>query len=379
TVAQATPVVIAQPPTTPQHQSTSLLTTISQLLITSTWHFFTFCFSLQLFLDTPLYEISQSWRKTLELSSKRFRSNPSPALIRVLTVRNDLLLTHRNVQAQKQLQSAGGGFSFFGGREDKYQEAADLFTQAANAFKMQQQNLEAGKAFEQAAQVQTDKLKEPDDAANTLVDAFKAYRKDDPQAAARCLNVAVDRYCAKGNFRRAASHKENLGELYEVDLGDAKSAIESYELAATWYEGDNAAALANKLWLKVADVAALEGDYYKAIEKYEKVAEQSINNNLMKYSVKDYLLKAGICHLASGDLVAAQRALEKYRDMDPSFGAQREHQLLCDLCEAIEAKSQEQFTDRLYQFDQISKLDKWKTTVLVRVKNQIEEADDEFA
>jgi alpha-soluble NSF attachment protein len=49
------------------------------------------------------------------------------------------------------------------------------------------------------------------------------------------------------------------------------------------------------------------------------------------------------------------------------------------LCEAIEAKSQDQFTDRLYQFDQISKLDKWKTTILVRVKNQIEEADDEFA
>jgi alpha-soluble NSF attachment protein len=43
-------------------------------------------------------------------------------------------------KAQKQLQSAGGGFSFFGGREDKYQEAADLFTQAANAFKMQQQS-----------------------------------------------------------------------------------------------------------------------------------------------------------------------------------------------------------------------------------------------
>ncbi|KAF4471455.1 transport vesicle fusion SEC17 [Fusarium albosuccineum] len=289
-------------------------------------------------------------------------------------------------KAQKTLQGAGSGFSFFGGREEKYQEAADLFTQAANAFKMQQQanrigysGIEAGKAFEQAAQIQTDRLKEPDDAANTLVDAFKAYRKDDPQAAARCLNVAVDRYCAKGNFRRAATHKESLGELYETEVGDAKSALECYELAATWYEGDNATALANKLWLKVADVAAIEGDYYKAIEKYERVAEQSINNNLMKYSVKDYLLKAGICHLASGDLVAAQRALEKYRDLDPSFGAQREHQLLTDLCEAVEAKSQEQFTDRLFQFDQVSKLDKWKTTILVRVKNSIEEADDEFA
>jgi alpha-soluble NSF attachment protein len=99
----------------------------------------------------------------------------------------------------------------------------------------------------------------------------------------------------------------------------------------------------------------------------------------MKYSVKDYLLKAGICHLATGDLVAAQRALERYREIDPQFAGQREHMLLTDLVEAVEAKSQEQFTDKLFQFDQINKLDKWKTTILVRVKNSIEEADDEFA
>jgi alpha-soluble NSF attachment protein len=193
------------------------------------------------------------------------------------------------------------------------------------------------------------------------------------------LNVAVDRYCAKGNFRRAAGHKETMGDIYEQELGDPKGALEAYEAAAKWYEGDNANALANKLWLKVADSSAMEGDYYKAIENYEKVAEQSINNNLMKYSVKDYFLKAGICHLASGDLVAAQRALERYREMDPAFATAREHLLLTDLCEAVEAKSQDQFTDKLFQFDQINKLDKWKTTILVRVKNSIEEADDEFA
>ncbi|KAF7551850.1 hypothetical protein G7046_g7589 [Stylonectria norvegica] len=282
-------------------------------------------------------------------------------------------------KAQKSLQGAGSGFSFFGGREDKYQTAADLFIEAANAFKMQKLNVDAGKAFEQAAQIQTKNLNEPDDAANTLVDAFKAYRKDNPKDAVRCLNVAVDRYCAKGNFRRAASHKENLGEVFEMEMGDPKSALECYEAAASWYEGDNANALANKLWLKVADVAAIEGDYYKAIENYEKVAEMSITNNLMKYSVKDYLLKAGICHLAGGDLVDSQRALEKYSELDPTFAAQREHKLLVDLCEAVEAKSQEQFTDKLYQYDQVSKLDKWKTTLLVRVKNAIEEADDEFA
>ena len=57
--------------------------------------------------------------------------------------------------------------------------------------------------------------------------------------------------------------------------------------------------LANKLFLKVADLAALEEDYYKAIQNYEKVAKSSVSNNLMKWSVKDYFLKSGICLLAN--------------------------------------------------------------------------------
>ena len=57
--------------------------------------------------------------------------------------------------------------------------------------------------------------------------------------------------------------------------------------------------LANKLYLKTADIAALAGDYYKSIGLYERVARASVDNNLMRWSVKDYLLKAGICHLAT--------------------------------------------------------------------------------
>ncbi len=131
--------------------------------------------------------------------------------------------------------------------------------------------------------------------------------------------------------------------------------------------------------MKVADIAALEGDYYKAIENYEKVAQTAINSNLMKYSVKDYFLKGGICHLATGDLVSAQRALENTETWTPSFISTREHQLLVDLCEVVEAGDQEKFADKLFAYDQISKLDKWKTAILLRVKNQIEEADNEFS
>lgn len=108
-------------------------------------------------------------------------------------------------------------------------------------------------------------------------------------------------------------------------------------------------------------------------ELYEKVAKSSINNNLMRWSVKEYLLKAGICHLCTGDVVGVNAALDRYRDLDPSFTQQREHQLLVDLVAAIEANDQEQFADKLFQYDQLSKLDKWKTTLLLRVKESIEE------
>ena len=42
-----------------------------------------------------------------------------------------------SVQADRALSSASGGFSWFGGRSEKYENAADLFTQAANAFRVQ--------------------------------------------------------------------------------------------------------------------------------------------------------------------------------------------------------------------------------------------------
>lgn len=103
-----------------------------------------------------------------------------------------------------------------------------------------QTDLDAGKTFEKAAEVFNKNLNEPDDAANTMLDAFKAYKKTDPQAAVRCVKFAIQRYTAKGNFRRAASQQEALAEVYEQELGDVKGALAACETAATWYEGDGA-------------------------------------------------------------------------------------------------------------------------------------------
>lgn len=101
---------------------------------------------------------------------------------------------------------------------------------------------EAGQTFEKAAAIQITHLKEPDDAANTFVDAFKVYRNEAPEDAVRCLEFSINQYCTKGNFRRAAGYKENMGDLFENQLNDLKRAVEAYEQAAGWYDGDGAGA-----------------------------------------------------------------------------------------------------------------------------------------
>jgi alpha-soluble NSF attachment protein len=129
----------------------------------------------------------------------------------------------------------------------------------------------------------------------------------------------------------------------------------------------------------VADIAALEGDYYKAIEKLEKTAEKSISNNLMKYSVKEWFLKAGLCHMATKDAISLPRALDKYVNLDPTFASQREYKLLEDLNAALEAEDVQMFTNQLYAYDQVSRLDNWKVEILNRIKGGMEAATDEFS
>lgn len=51
-------------------------------------------------------------------------------------IANDVSHSASN-QADKALSGASGGFSWFGGRSEKYENAADLYTQAANAFRVQ--------------------------------------------------------------------------------------------------------------------------------------------------------------------------------------------------------------------------------------------------
>lgn len=212
--------------------------------------------------------------------------------------------------------------------------------------------------YTKAATIQGTKLNEPNDMATTLQDAFRCYRDSCPEDAARCLSQAIDHYLDNSNFRRAATQKQELAYLYE-EIGDKSNARLAFETAAGWYEGDGAPALANKLNVKAAELAASDSDYLDATRLFEHAARQSVKSGgAMQFSVKKYLLQAGICHLAL-DVIGAKRALESYREIDAQFPSTEEGKLLAGLLEPVEQGDSEAFEGRLHQHYHNKTLDPW--------------------
>jgi alpha-soluble NSF attachment protein len=77
---------------------------------------------------------------------------------------------------EKANKKANSSVGWFSSESTKWEEAGDLFQQAANAFKLDKMFLDAGDAFAKEAECR-EKGKELNDAANAWWNAAKAYKQ----------------------------------------------------------------------------------------------------------------------------------------------------------------------------------------------------------
>lgn len=73
------------------------------------------------------------------------------------------------------------------------------------------------------------------------------------------------------------------------------------------------------------------------------------------------------------DSVTAKRNLAKYSTLDTTFSSTREAKFVNILIDAVEAGDTESFTGALVEYDQVTKLDNWKTNILLKIKRGIQE------
>ena len=201
--------------------------------------------------------------------------------------------------------------SFFG---NKYEEAAELLEKACNNYKLAKAWGKAAEGFELLADCHL-KSDSKHDAATACVEAANAHKKVNPTEAVRCLLAAVGHYTDMGRLSIAAKHLKDVAEVREKE-DDVEGALAAYVQAADLFAGEENVSTANGCKLKVAELSATAERYQVAIDAFEEVAKASMGNNLLKFSVKGYLLNAGICRLCAQEPVGGEeraRALRGHR------------------------------------------------------------------
>ncbi|CAL5420410.1 unnamed protein product [Camellia sinensis] len=301
-------------------------------------------------------------------------------------------------KADKKIAGAGGGCGFFG--SSKFEDASDLYQKSANSFKLSKSwskiretlkgkaPKKGGKNGDRAGSVYIKlanchmKLNSMYEAGSACVDAANCYKKTSTTEAVACFNQAVNIFLDNGRLHMAAKYCKEIGELYELEK-NYKQAIVYFERSAELFQGEEVTTSANQCKLKVAMFSAQLEQYQKAIENFEEIARHSLNISLLKYGVRGHLLNAGLCQLCKGDVVAINNSLERYQDLDPTFSRTREYKFFAcwlnkrnccssqDLAAAIDEEDVLKFTNVVKEFDSMTPLDAWKTTLLLRVKEAL--------
>uniref|UniRef100_A0A667HGC6 NSF attachment protein alpha n=1 Tax=Lynx canadensis TaxID=61383 RepID=A0A667HGC6_LYNCA len=240
-------------------------------------------------------------------------------------------------EAERKVKNSQSFFSGLFGGSSKIEEACEIYTRAANMFKMAKNWSEA----------------------------------------INCLMRAIEIYTDMGRFTIAAKHHISIAEIYETELVDIEKAIAHYEQSADYYKGEESNSSANKCLLKVAGYAAQLEQYQKAIDIYEQVGTNAMDSPLLKYSAKDYFFKAALCHFCI-DMLNAKLAVQKYEELFPAFSGSRECTLMRKLLDAHEEQNIDGYTEAVKEYDSISRLDQWLTTMLLRIKKTIQGDEEDL-
>jgi alpha-soluble NSF attachment protein len=279
------------------------------------------------------------------------------------------------LQAEERLK--GGFFErLMGDPKQRNQDAADLLQKAANCFKLAKKLDLAADAFSKAAECSL-RADSKHDAATAYSNASQALRKINTAESVQYLQKSTDIYLDEGRFSIAAKNMKDIAEIYEAE-GVIDKPMEYYNKTVDLYEGENSTANANSAKLKVAHFHGQLDQFEQGAELFEKIAEANVDNRLTNYSVSDYLFKAALCRLAMQDIVGTRRALERYSSIHFKWNNSNEQKFVAELFSACENYDQDAFTHAVQEFDSIYRLDQWKTSMLFKIKNGIQNPDSEI-
>eukprot|EP00450_Noctiluca_scintillans_P009636 CAMPEP_0194481754 /NCGR_PEP_ID=MMETSP0253-20130528/4030_1 /TAXON_ID=2966 /ORGANISM="Noctiluca scintillans" /LENGTH=294 /DNA_ID=CAMNT_0039321257 /DNA_START=46 /DNA_END=930 /DNA_ORIENTATION=+ len=271
----------------------------------------------------------------------------------------------RSLKRDAERKVKGGFLSCLAGNA-RFEEACELYTQAAIQFKLSSEWQEVADCYMQCAFCAT-KCGNMSDEGDFHLEAGHALKRISTAQALEEYEMAITVFNNGGKFSQSGKLLMSMADLLEAERATSE-AMNCYERASDLFAmEERSVSDLTKCRLKLAEHCS-ESDVKKAIAIFEDEGEKSLRSNLLRFGAKDFFFKAGILHLVMGDPVTVSMAVEKYQQLDPSFSGSREGALLADLALAFEAGDQDTFVDKLTEYDSVRKLEAWHTMQLLQVK-----------
>lgn len=285
------------------------------------------------------------------------------------------------ILASKSAFSITSVFGLGGGKAQKLEEASEIFVKAGNAYKLANLWQSAGEMFTKAAESLAEASNESkSDVASKYSEAGKCYKKINPELAVLAMQKAVNEFNDMGRFGASARLMQEMAEIFEAD-NNIEMAVQSYQQAKDLFSMDSKKSNANQCMVKVANLSSgsdsTADQLIVAADIYEELGVESLQSNLGKYSAKGHFFSCNLCHLAAGDLVMVENKIAFSKDKDFSFASSRECEFLEKLVEASNNQDGEAFSTACADFDRITPLDPWKTSLLLKSKKFIADAEND--
>lgn len=247
------------------------------------------------------------------------------------------------------------------GKHKHLDEAADLYTQAGNAYKIDHNWKEAGNCHMESAKILSD-LNEKTEASSQAVEAAKCYSR-----LRECVDNAVTSYKFAADIYKEKQRKmfdagqclvEAANLLINSDLVQESMPLVQQAIQYFKQGTGNEPQIARCLE-RCADVLVEDREYKQAIEMYEQVITIRLKDQLTQSCASSVFFKLMLTYLQNGDTVGARQKIEEFMKRQPTFKNHQFYKFLNKIIEAFEERSIPQFDDCYEEFFRTNDPDPW--------------------
>lgn len=173
-------------------------------------------------------------------------------------------------------------------------------------------------------------------AATHYAKAARAYKAAEMDAQHELyLKLSIEIWTEEGKFSQAAKSVKDLAEEMETDE-QFEDAAKMFLQAAEYYENCDSTryrisfyligyyslnvSTASGCKLRAAECLAFSGKFAEAATYFTELTVSCMKKDLGKYKHDEYAIKAALCHLANGDLVAGKKVARKMTNQTSQSG-----------------------------------------------------------